>query len=218
MRIAALILGLVFPLFACAQEEPAPAKVYEEGKHYSIIPGATKPNKSDKVTITEVFWYGCGHCYKFETPLHKWLEAKPAFIEFTQSPAMWKQRRPGVPQDLMWTHAKMFYAAQAVQGLEQLHPAFFKAMHKERKMLIDDAEIAAVVDAAGFDGKNFVGVMSSFAVAGQVKQADDRQRAYKITGTPELVVADYYHVSAKKAGGQKQMLEVAQYLAEQLKK
>ena len=218
MRIAAFLIALVFPLFACAAGEKAPEKVFEEGKHYSVIPGATKPSKSAKVKVTEVFWYGCGHCFKFETPLHKWLEKKPDYIEFTQSPAMWKQRRPGVPHDMMWTHAKLYYAAKAVQGLDKLHPAFFEAMHTDRKLLIEDTEISAIVDKAGFDGKNFVGVMNSFAVAGQVKQADDRQREYKITGTPEVVVADYYHISASKAGGQKEMLEVAEYLAKQLKK
>lgn len=221
MRIAALIIGLVLPLFACAEgasEAPAPAKKFEEGTHYSIVPGATKPTPSDKVKVVEVFWYGCGHCYKFESFIQPWLEKKPEYIDFTQSPAMWTQRRPGVPQDMMWTHAKLYYAARAVQGLEKLHTAFFDAMHKDHKMLLDDAEIAEIVDKAGYDGKNFVGVMKSFAVAGQVKQADDRQREYKITGTPEIVVADYYHVTAGKAGGQKEMLEVVEYLAKQLKK
>ncbi len=219
MRIAALILGLVLPLLACAEHHAESAeKTYTEGKHYTIIAGAAKPAKSDTVNVTEVFWYGCGHCYKFEKPLHAWLKKKPSFIEFTQSPAMWKQRRPGVPHDMMWTHAKLFYAAKAIQGLDKLHPVFFDAMHKERKMLFDDAEITAVVNKAGFDGKNFIGVMNSFAVSGQVKQADDRQRQYKITGTPEIVVADYYHISASKAGGQKEMLEVAEYLAKKLKK
>lgn len=219
MRIAALVLGLILPLFACAEGAgEAPAKTFEEGKHYTIIAGATKPTPSDKVKVVEVFWYGCGHCYKFEDVLHPWLEKKPDYIDFTQSPAMWKQRRPGVPQDMMWTHAKLYYAARAVQGLDKLHTAFFDAMHKDRKLLIDDAEIIDIVNKAGFDGKNFVGVMNSFAVAGQVKQADDRQREYKITGTPEIVVADYYHVTAGKAGGQKEMLEVVEYLAKQLKK
>lgn len=221
MRIAALILGLALPLFACAEDTatPAkPAKTFEEGTHYSVIAGATKPKKAGKINVTEVFWYGCGHCYKFESLIVPWAKKAPEYVNFTQSPAMWKQRRPGTPQDLMWTHAKLYYAAKAVQGLDKLHHAFFDAMHKERKTLIDEAEIASVVDKAGFDGKNFVGVMNSFAVAGQVKQADDRQRQYKITSTPEMVVADYYLVNATKAGGQKEMLEVVDYLVEKLRK
>ena len=219
MRLITLVLGLVLPLFACAEgDKTAPAKTFVEGTHYTILDGASKPAKSDKVTVTEVFWYGCGHCYKFEETIAEWKKTKPAYVEFTQSPAMWKQRRPGAPEDLMWTHAKLYYAAKAIQGLDKLHIVFFDAMHKDHKSLIDDAEIADVVSKAGFDGKNFVGVMNSFAVAGQVKQADDRQRTYKITGTPEIVVADYYHVNATKAGGQKEMLDVVDYLVKELHK
>ena len=217
MRLIALIFGLALPLFACAEtDNSAPASAYEEGKHYTVIAGAKKPTNNQKVTITEVFWYGCGHCYKFENVIHPWLKTIPDYVEFTQSPAMWKQRRPGIPQDIMWTHAKLYYAAKAVQGLDTLHKAFFDAMNRDRKQLFTDDEIAAVVDKAGFDGKNFVGVMNSFAVAGQVKQADDRQRKYNITGTPEVVVADYYHISASKAGSQAEMLKVASYLAAKL--
>lgn len=220
MRIAALILGLALPLFACAEgasnTPAAPTKTFEEGKHYTIIAGATKPSKTAPITVTEVFWYGCGHCFKFEDLIHPWSKQLPDYVTFTQSPAMWKQRRPGVPEDMMWTHAKLYYAAKAVQGLDKLHPAFFKAMHTDRKMLLDDAEITAIVDKAGYDGKNFIGVMKSFAIAGQVKQADDRQRQYKVTGTPEVVVSDYYHITTGKAGSQKAMLEVADYLINKL--
>ncbi len=217
MRITALILGLILPLLACAEADKT-EPTYKEGEQYTILKGATKPGKLDKVKVTEVFWYGCSHCFHFEGPIHEWQKNKPAYIEFTRSPAMWKQRRPGVPEDMMWKHAKLYYAAQAIQGLDKLHTAFFEAMHKDSKMLLDDAEIMDVVNKAGFDGKNFIGVMNSFAVAGLVNQADDRQRKYQISGTPEVVVADYYHISATKAGSQEEMLKVANYLAEQLRK
>jgi thiol:disulfide interchange protein DsbA len=218
MRFAALFLGLTLASFAGAESSATkPAKKYVEGTEYTVIAGAVKPGKLDKVPVTEVFWYGCGHCYKFEELLEPWVAKLPEYVKFSQSPAMWKQRRQGIPEDVMWTHAKLYYAALAVQGHEKLHKAFFEAMHKDGKQLFDDAEIASVVDKAGFDGKNFVGVMNSFAVAGQVKQADDRQRQYKIAGTPEMIVAGYYHVSATKTGGQKEMLEVVDYLVEKLR-
>lgn len=190
---------------------------YEEGKHYSVIRGAKKPVFNGSVKVTEMFWYGCGHCYSFESVLKPWKAVKPDFIKFEQSPAMWRQRRPGVPGDLMWTHAKLFYAASAIGGLDKLHSVFFDAMHKEKKLLINPGEIQAVVTSAGLDGKNFTEVMDSFAVNSQVQQADSRQRAYKISATPEIVVADYYLVSASKAGSQKEMLNVVDFLAAKIK-
>jgi|GEM_PF-5462824 len=60
MRAFALLLTFVLSVAACAEEAAAPK--YEEGKHYKTIANPIK-SPSDKVEITEFFWYGCGHCY-----------------------------------------------------------------------------------------------------------------------------------------------------------
>src|SRR5690606_11991353 len=101
--------------------------------------------------------------------------------------------------------------------LDKLHSAFFDAMHKFNKRLINSDEIASVVSAQGLDGEAFVKTMDSFAVNAQVTQADARQRAYKVTGTPELVVSGYYHVSASNAGSQEEMLKVADFLIDKIR-
>jgi protein dithiol oxidoreductase (disulfide-forming) len=212
MRLIAVLMGVLLPFLAHAQ---TPA-VYEEGKHYEVLEDAAKPQPGAKIEVTEVFWYGCGHCYSFEPLLEPWIKKLPADVKFTRSPGMWPQRRPGLPQDLMTTHAKLYYTAAAMNALDKLHEKFFEAMQKDNKTLVDDIEIAAVVSSAGVDGGKFVATMKSFAVQSQVAQADSRQKAFKISGTPELVVANYYKVSAGKAGGQKEMLEVADFLIKRL--
>lgn len=212
MRIIAVILGLVLPLFACAQEDKAPA--FEEGKHYTVLSGQPKPSKND-IVVTEVFWYGCGHCYNFEPLLNKWKKTLAKDVTFERSPAMWRQRRN--PEDAMWTHAKLYYTAEAMGVLDKLHPVFFEAMHKKNKRLVDAEEIKNVVSNSGIDGKLFVDTMESFAVNGQVQKADQRQRDYKITGTPEIIVGGYYHVSASKAGSQQTMLDVTDFLVEKIR-
>lgn len=212
MRILAVVLGLALPLFANAQSvEPK----FEEGVHYTVLAGQPKPDKSGDIEVTEIFWYGCGHCYTFEPLLQEWKKDLAEDVEFTRSPAMWKQRRN--PADAMWTHAKLYYTASALGELDKLHDAFFKAMHVKNQRLIDDAEIAKVVAEQGVDGETFIKTMDSFAVNSQVTQADARQRAFQISGTPEVVVEGYYHISASKAGGQKEMLEVVDFLVEKLR-
>lgn len=212
MRILAVFLGLVLPLFAYA--ESAKPK-YEEGVHYTVLAGQPKPAKSGDIEVTEMFWYGCGHCYTFEPILQKWKEKVADDVAFSRSPAMWKQRRN--PADAMWTHAKLYYTASALGELETLHDAFFKAMHVKNKRLVDKSEIAEVVSAQGVNGETFVKTMDSFAVNSQVTQADARQRNYQITGTPEMVVGGYYHVNASKAGGQQQMLDVVDFLVNKVR-
>lgn len=212
MRIIAIILGLILPLLACAEAEKAPA--YEEGKQYSVIPGQPKPGPSD-LNVTEVFWYGCGHCYRFEPMINEWKKTLAADVTFERSPAMWKQRRN--PEDAMWTHAKLYYTASAMGLLDKLHPVFFDAMHKKNMRLVTPEEISTLVGQQGVDGKLFVDTMDSFAVSAQVQQADARQRTYRISGTPEIIVGGYYHVSASKAGDQQAMLDVANFLLDKIR-
>lgn len=215
MRLIAVFLGLLLPFMAYA-EEKAVAKTFEEGKQYEILEGATKPTPGTKIEVNEFFWYGCAHCYAFEPLLEPWVKKLPETVRFNRSPAMWPQRRPGQPEDLMWTHAKLYYTAVAVNALDKLHPVFFDALQKQGKNLIDPKEIAEVVTAAGLDGNKFAATLNSFAVQSQVTQADSRQRAAKVSGTPELVIGGYYKVSAGKAGGQKEMLEVADFLLKKI--
>ena len=209
------------PLFAFAEAAPAAPKApaaIEEGKQYEVLEGAAKPSARRKIEVTELFWYGCGHCYAFEPILEPWVKKLPADVKFTRSPAMWPTRRPGMPEDLMKTHAKLYYAALAMNAVDKLHQPLFDALQKEGKGMYEDAEIAAVVKAAGVDGDKFVATMKSFAVNSQVTQADARQKAFKLSGTPELVVANYYKISASNAGGQKEMLDVADFLIRNYKR
>ncbi len=214
MRFLAVILAMALPLLACA--ETAPAKpTFEEGVDYDILVDQPKPAKTGPITVTEVFWYGCGHCYKFESLVQPWKKTLAKDVQFEGSPAMWKMRRN--PEDAMWTHAKLYYTASALGSLDKLHPVFFEAMHKQGKHLTDPKEISALVTAQGLDGEVFVKTMDSFAVNAQVNLADARQRNYKVTGTPELVVAGYYHVSTAKAKSQKKMLEIVDFLVDKVR-
>ena len=43
-----------------------------------------------KIEVTEIFWYGCPHCYHLEVPLSSWVKKLPADVNF--------KRVPGVPR------------------------------------------------------------------------------------------------------------------------
>jgi protein-disulfide isomerase len=60
----------------------------------------------------------------------------------------------------------------------------------------------------------FAAEATARAIVEAIKQAVSLARAAKITGTPALVVAGKYHIGARKAGGQANMLKVADYLIE----
>lgn len=202
MRVVIAVFALLFSLVACAE-----GTAYKAGVHYEVLEQPVQTIDPQKIEVTEVFWYGCGHCFRFEPMLHQWSSKLADDVVFRQSPAMWN--------DTMAVHARAFYVAQALKVLDKVHQPLFNALNIEGKRLADQDELADFFVAQGIERDTFLKAYKSFGVTGQVKQADVRARAYQITGTPEIVVNGKYRVSARMAGGQAQMLKVADYLIQQ---
>ena len=212
MRLFVLLMGVFLSLAACAQEENAAstaAPTYEEGKDYVKVDPPVRTTTPDKIEVTELFWYGCGHCYHFEPLLNAWEATLPEDVQLVKSPAMWRES--------MQTHARIFYTAKALDLLDQIHPRVFAAMHKEHQRLLEEDEIAALFAEFNVDKEKFKKTFDSFGVSSQLQQADSRARGYKIEGTPELVVDGRYRVSSRLAGNQQDMLKVAKFLVDKIR-
>lgn len=102
--------------------------------------------------------------------------------------------------------------------VEQLHGKVFQAFHAERKRLITHADIAFFAAKNGADGKRLVETMSSFGVAGKVKQATALAGGYNIEGTPSLGVNGKWLTSGFQAGSNSRSLDVADHLIALAKK
>jgi thiol:disulfide interchange protein DsbA len=195
--LAPLALWAVAP-GAAAQED------YVEGKDYELITPAVRTADPDKIEVAEFFWYGCGHCYTFEPVLSQWKKTLPEDVDFQGSPAIWNAK--------MEIHARAFYTARLLGALDTLHPVIFQAMNVDRKRLSSEEEIKELFTANGVAAEDFDKAFNSFGVTSQVRQANSRARAAKITGTPALMVNGKYHISTRQAGSQAGMLKVADYL------
>jgi thiol:disulfide interchange protein DsbA len=202
-RLQALLVALlVLPLLAAS----AGAQDWQEGEHYDVISPAIRTTSDDKIEVTEFFWYGCGHCYNFEPQLTQWKKSLGDDVVVVGSPAMWN--------GLMEVHAKAFYAAEALGVLDKVHMPLFQALNVDRRRLASEDEIADLFAANGVDRDEFRNAFNSFGVGSQVRQANARARAAKISGTPEMMVAGKYRISTRKAGSQADMLKLASYLIE----
>ncbi len=198
---AALLLSVAAALPGSAQ-----AQVYVAGEHYDVISPAIRPS-SDKIEVTEFFWYGCGHCYNFEPQLVQWKKTLGDDVVVVGSPAMWN--------GLMEVHAKAFYAAEALGVLDKVHMPLFQALNIDRKRLATESELADLFAAHGVSREDFSKAFNSFGVGSQVRQANARARSARISGTPEMMVAGKYRITTRKAGSQANMLKIADYLIEQ---
>ncbi|MEZ5554348.1 thiol:disulfide interchange protein DsbA/DsbL [Haliea sp.] len=203
-RFLALTLMVLAPLTVVAQDTDTPD--WEEGTHYDLIVPALRTADPDKIEVVEFFWYGCGHCYTFDPLISRWKETLADDVDFKGSPAVWNK-----PMEL---HAAMFYTADVLGVLDALHTVMFQAMNVDGKRLGSEAEIRQLFTANGVSGEDFDKAFSSFGVSSQVRQANSRARAAKITGTPEMMVNGKYRISIRKAGSQANMLKLADFLIE----
>jgi len=165
-------------------------------------------SSGNKVEVVEFFWYGCPHCYRFQTHLEDWEEdGMPDNVEFRQVPAI-------LSQDWV-VHGRAFYAAQLMDVLDQFHQPFYDAIHQDKRNLNSVDSIAAFAGELGIDAEEFADTMESFAVENRLREARNLNQEYGVRGTPTMGVAGDKSVSPSEAGSYEAMLSmVNEYVAE----
>lgn len=205
MRLIAATFALLLGLVGTAGAEEA----FKEGVHYQKLAQKVATEDPSKIEVAEVFWYGCGHCYTFEPTIKAWMKDQQSDVNLVQLPAIWNG-----PMEI---HAKAFFTAKALNKLDSLHMPLFEALNSKRMKLDNEKALAKFFTAQGVSAEDFQKTYRSFGVVSQVNIANSKARGYGITGTPEIVVDGQYRISARLAGSQAKMLEVASFLIEKLR-
>ncbi|MFL2697864.1 MAG: thiol:disulfide interchange protein DsbA/DsbL [Gammaproteobacteria bacterium] len=196
-----LALILLLLVASCAE-----AETFTEGRHYQLLDNPSTTSDPDKIEVVEVFWIGCNHCYALESYLEDWKREIPQDVNFMKSHATWNE--------MLKTHARLFYTSKAL-GLEgSAIPAAFNAFHRERRMLTGNTELEYFFKGLGVDREKYKAVSRSFGVENSLRQADKRMKDWKITGVPTLIVNGKYKVSATREIGTNRILEVVDFLIE----
>ena len=192
----------LLPLAMCQAAD----EKFKAGEHYDILPQAVRTANSDKIEVNEVFAYTCSHCFNFQEELHPWVEKLPGDVDFQSTPAVWQSK--------MEPYARAYYAAKILNVLDQVHTPIFEAIHLKKKSVKKQSDFAQIFVANGIDSEKFSSAYNSFGTNSMVSQAESRVRAYKVRGTPEMIINGKYRISTTKAGGFSGMLKVAEFLIE----
>lgn len=200
-----LLFAVAFlPIAACQAEEP-----YKEGVHYEVLAEPVATSDPLKVEVTEVFWYGCSHCYDFDPLIKSWLKEQPSeVVYFVGVPAVWAP--------VMRLHAKAYYTAKALKVLDKMHGVIFDAMNLDKnnkQKLESEDEIAELFVANGVDRERFSKVFNSGSIEMSVDLAEKKQARYRTRSTPEVIINGKYRVFSGEAG-HTGMLRVASFLVE----
>ncbi|MDH3762147.1 MAG: thiol:disulfide interchange protein DsbA/DsbL [Gammaproteobacteria bacterium] len=180
---------------------------FVEGTDYQTISPAVKTAQPDKVVVTEVFWYGCPHCFRFEPYIERWAANQSEDVVFEQMPSSLNPR---------WTeHARAYYAFKMMNVLDQTHKALFDAIHLKRQRLTSLDTLAEFVAELGLDEKLFRENYFSFPVETQIRKNIQREKRYGHRGVPAVIVNGKYLVSASLAGSNERMIQIMDYLVAQ---
>ena len=203
-------LEKVSPLPAAGQ---LPAGKWVAGVNYrALVPAQPTDASRGKVEVVEMFWYACSHCYALDPYLESWRKTKPSYIEFKRVPVTW--------QAVHQSHAKLFFALQALGKEEAVHTEVFAEMQDRKNYMFmqgNDAETlaaqAAFAKAHGISEADFTNAYNSFTVQTELAKADDLVHRYRVEGVPLLVINGKYVTDVAMAGSPANVISIVNDLA-----
>ncbi len=161
----------------------------------------------DKVLVEEVFSYMCPHCNNFEPYMHEWEKSKADYIVFERLPAEFN-RRSWIPV------ARLYYTAQILGVLEQVHPEVFRRIHDQRKFFRSEDDVVDFLTGYGLEESKVRSTYNSFAVETKLRRAQTLISRYGVTGVPSVIVNGKYRTNATLAKGYPNLIKTINQLAE----
>ena len=196
------VIGLFTALLISTQVMAQEA--YVEGVDYKVISSAVDTTDSSKVVVTEIFWYGCPHCFRLEPYIGHWAKTIPDGVVFEQVPSVLNRS---------WsTHARSFYALKLMGVQKQVHKKLFDAIHVKRKRLNSIDQLADFVAEQGLDEKLFLDSYASFSVDTQIRKISQSEKRYGHKSVPAIIVNGKYLASGSMAGSNDRLIKIIDYL------
>lgn len=181
---------------------------FELGTHYERLSPTQRTMTSDatQIEVAEGFWYGCPHCFNAEPFFERWLETKPDYVNFVRLPVTWNE--------VTRVHARVFYTAEALDKLDEMHTAIFREIHENGGRLLSEEELVAFFGRFDVSPAEFEEAWSSPTVTNvKLGRADEYNRRYKIDSVPTVIVNGKYKTDVGMAGGHEALIELIDELA-----
>ena len=175
--------------------------IFEEGRHYKTLGLAERIVAEDnRIEVLEVFAYSCNHCFNFEPYLDQFDGSKADYIDVVKMPVIFN--------DAYKMHARIYYTAESLGNLDVMHTEFYRAIHLDRKMLMDEDEIFDELIELDLSD------LRSFTVESKINRAQRLTRKYKIRSTPSMIVNGKYIANGPGTRTFEDMIAVSKHLAE----
>jgi thiol:disulfide interchange protein DsbA len=202
-------IGLGATLVLCIATARAAEPV--EGTDYLPVRPAVATSDAARIVVTQFFSYQCPHCYRFEKSFTAWSATLPGDVKVERAAV-------AIGHATWAAAAQAYYALSAMKAVPAIDDAFFSAIHRERRKLVDEPSIAAWLAGRGVDRAEFEKAYRSFSVQLQARRADDHSRKVKLPSVPSLVVDGRYLVPIKDDGDFRDQLAVVNALIDRARR
>ena len=181
-----------------------PKEPFQPNVHYVVLNEPIPTRNSGTVEVVQAFAYGCPHCFAFDSLAAEWRDQQGENVEFWRFPAVWNE-----PMEFF---ARIFFSAEELGVVEQIHLPLYNALLVEQQKLGTEDALASWFAEYGVESTAFLKAFNSTAVERRVQRAEARTRAYNLGNVPQVIVNGKYAIDITRTGGRPQMLAVVDYL------
>lgn len=176
---------------------------------YTTVNPPQPSDTSGKIEVLEFFSYTCPHCKAMEPMVENWSKTLPDDVALVRVPVALNAG--------MAPFQRMYYTLETLGRLNDLHGAFFNALHTQKRPLYDLKSMAAWAAEQGVDRKEFESIFNSFGTDAKVSRANELAKAYRIDSTPNLAVGGRYVTSPTHTNSYEGTIAQAAKLLEQIR-
>lgn len=206
MRALSIFSGLFLSLLVTSTNAE-PAITYFEGKDYIALSEPLRTVDPSKIEVTEAFAYPCHFCFNFEPMLERWVKAQSTDVVFIRTHVAFREE---------WIPYQRGYYTVLALNLKDMDMNIFNEVNVKHNELNTAEAWASFLSGYGVDKQTVIKTYDSFAVTSRMAQAEARNRGFKISGTPTLIVDGKYKV-INGSNGNEEMLKVAQFLVDKIR-
>lgn len=206
-----MVLKRLSFLWVCAVLFGAPALAQDAERfganvHYVILDKPVPVRDPGKIEVVIAFSYGCPPCFAVEPLASQWMQEMRDDVDAWLLPAVWNE-----PMNL---YARTYYTAHDLGVVADIHAPLFRAVVVEQQKLSNVRELAGFFAQYDIEPAAFTDLMHSSSVSQRAREAEARVRAYKLASVPEIIVNGRYRIDRMRAGGLREMFDVANHLIE----
>lgn len=183
---------------------------YLAGEHYQILTQPIAGTNNGKIVVNEFFGYTCPHCNEFDPLLHHWAKTQPEDVILVHVPVIFNRS---------WEpYAKAYYISHQLGVFEQAHRRMYDAIHIDQRRIANRQALEQFFTDLSVTVADFATAYDSFDLKNKLRKGRKMALQANISQVPSILINGQYLITAKMAGSQAKMLEVADFLIMQVKR